>query len=143
MVRRRAIRRSFMKTILLVEDDPLIIQVYRGPLENRGFEVYVAPDGLEAMKVLLPLRPDMVVLDVMMPKLDGNDVLKFIRTTPELAATKVIILSSASYSDVASVAMAHNPSAVFLKSYCTPSLLAERISAELGTAEPGEPLPPA
>ena len=131
-----------MKTILLVEDDPLIIQVYRGPLENRGFEVYVAPDGLEAMKMLLPLRPDMVVLDVMMPKLDGNDVLKFIRTTPELEATKVIILSSASLSDVASVAVSYGPAAVFLKSHCTPSLLAERISVELGLADPGEPLPP-
>lgn len=128
-----------MKTILFVEDDPLIIQVYRAPLKQRGFEVEVAEDGLAAMKVLLQLRPDLVVLDVLMPKVDGKYVLKFLRSRPELAATKAIILSNASSADAGSEAVAQNPDAVFLKSQCTPTLLADKISELLGHLPPAPP----
>jgi CheY-like chemotaxis protein len=121
-----------MKTILFVEDDPLIVQVYRGPLQQRGFEVHVAEDGLVAMKGILQLRPDLVVLDVMMPKVDGKYVLNFIRSRPELIATKVIILSEATYADIGSEAVAQNPDAALLKSQCTPSRLVEIINELLG-----------
>jgi CheY-like chemotaxis protein len=72
-----------MKTILFVEDDPIIIQVYRGPLKNAGYRVEIAEDGLAAMRVILQLRPDLVLLDVLMPKMDGTYVLKFIHDRPD------------------------------------------------------------
>jgi CheY-like chemotaxis protein len=125
-----------MKTILMVEDDPLIVQVYRGPLKNRGFNVEVAEDGLVAMKGLLQWRPDLVVLDVMMPKVDGAYVMKFIRSRPELEATKIIVLSNASIADAGTGTVAQNPDAVFLKGQCTPSLLAEKINELLGLPNP-------
>ena len=128
-----------MKTILLVEDDPLIVQVYRGPLQKRGFEVHVAEDGLMAMKRLLQLRPEVVLLDVLMPKVDGKYVLKFIRSRPELQATKVIILSDATFADAGSEVVAQHPDAAFLKSHCTPHLLAEKINELLGGPEPLAP----
>jgi CheY-like chemotaxis protein len=131
-----------MKTILFVEDDPIIVHVYRGPLKNRGFQVDLAEDGLAAMKVLLQLRPDLVLLDVMLPKVDGNYVLKFIRSRPELKATKVIILSNASIADAASEALSQHPDAVFLKSQCTPALLAEKINELLGVTPPPAPSRP-
>ncbi|MGN6554323.1 MAG: response regulator transcription factor, partial [Verrucomicrobiota bacterium] len=68
-----------MKKILLVEDDALIARIYRQKLTEAGFEVIVAPDGLEAMKQLPGLHADLVVLDILMPKLSGLDVLRFIR----------------------------------------------------------------
>jgi DNA-binding response OmpR family regulator len=121
-----------MKTILFVEDDPVIVQVYRGPLQQRGFEVQVAEDGLVAMKGILQLRPDLVLLDVVMPKVDGKYVLNFIRSRSELKATKVIILSVATYADAGAEAVAQRPDAFFLKSQCTPSLLVEKINELLG-----------
>jgi chemosensory pili system protein ChpA (sensor histidine kinase/response regulator) len=121
-----------MKTILFVEDDPVIVQVYRSPLEKAGFRVEVAGDGLEAMKNLLQLRPDLVLLDVMMPKVDGTYVLKFIRSRSELAHTRVIVLSSATKADIARDVLAQNPDGVFLKSQCTPKELIRTVEEMTG-----------
>ena len=88
-----------MKTILFVEDDAVIVQAYRMGLERAGFRVEVAEDGLAAMKILLLLKPNLVLLDLMMPKFSGTDVLKYIRSTPALKSTPVIILSNASIAD--------------------------------------------
>ena len=121
-----------MKTILFVEDDPIIVQVYRGPLKKGGYQVEVAEDGLEAMKVVLQLRPDLVLLDVMMPKVDGTYVLKYIRSRPELQHTKVIVLSNASFADAGKGTVAQNPDRVFLKSQATPKELLMVINELLG-----------
>ena len=59
------------RTILYVEDDPVVQMAYRHRLEREGFSVESAKDGLEAMKSLLRLEPDLVVLDLMLPKFDG------------------------------------------------------------------------
>ncbi|MGA2246337.1 MAG: response regulator [Verrucomicrobiota bacterium] len=131
-----------MKTLMIVEDDPVIVQVYRDALQRRGFAVEVAEDGLVAMRNLLQLRPDLVVLDVMMPKVDGVYVLKFIRSRPELKHTRVVVLSNATIADVGSPVLAQNPDGVFLKSQCTPSLLAAKINELLGIAEPPAPTEP-
>jgi CheY-like chemotaxis protein len=121
-----------MKTIFFVEDDPVIVQVYRAPLVSAGYQVEVAADGLDAMRAILPMKPALVVLDLFMPKVDGTYVLKFIRSKPELAATKVILLSDATIADVAQQALALNPDRVFLKSQCSPKQLAEAVVELLG-----------
>ena len=108
-----------MKTILFVEDDAVIVQAYRMGLERAGFRVEVAKDGLDAMKILLLLKPNLVLLDLMMPKLNGADVLKYIRSTPALKATPVIILSNASIADLGQEAIAFGADRVFLKALCT------------------------
>ena len=121
-----------MKTILFVEDDPIIVKVYRGPLSNAGFQVEVAEDGLVALKNILQLCPDLVLLDVMMPKVDGTYVLKFIRSRPELKNTKVIILYNASLADIGKEVLAQNPDHVFLKSQATPKELVKAVNELLG-----------
>ncbi len=107
------------KNILFVEDNALIIQIYRSHLEKSGFHVEVAEDGLEAMRKLVPFKPDLVLLDLLMPKVDGTHVLKYIREQPSLKDTKVIILSDATIADAAHGAMALKPDRAFLKSECT------------------------
>jgi CheY-like chemotaxis protein len=108
-----------MKTILFVEDDAVIVQAYRMGLERAGFRVEVAKDGLDAMKILLLLKPNLVLLDLMMPKFSGTDVLKYIRSTPALKSTPVIILSNASIADLGQEAIAFGADRVFLKALCT------------------------
>ena len=112
-----------MKTILFVEDDAVIVQAYRTGLLREGFRVEVAEDGLAAMKILLSLKPNLVLLDLMMPKLSGTDVLKYIRSTPALKSTPVIILSNASIADQGQEAMALGADRIFLKALCTPRQL--------------------
>jgi CheY-like chemotaxis protein len=125
-----------VKTILLVEDDPIIIQVYRGPLKSAGYRVEVAEDGLNAMKVLLQLKPDLVLLDFLMPKMDGNYVLKFIRSRPELQATKVILLSNATQGDIAQEILAQRPDRVFSKAQSAPKEMVKVVRELLGDEAP-------
>jgi CheY-like chemotaxis protein len=137
-----AAKETAAKIILLVDDNPLVVMAYRGALERRGFRVETAADGLDAMKKVLPLKPDLVVLDLLMPKVDGTYVLKFIHSHAELKSVRVIVLSDASIADAAQPALAQNPDAVFLKSQCTASRLVDKINELLGIVNPPAPTPP-
>ncbi len=129
-----------MKTIFLVEDDAVVVKVYGAKFEREGFRVAVAEDGLVALKTLLTVKPDIVILDLMMPKLNGVDVLKYIRSTPELKKTPVIILSNAHMTSLALEAATIGAEKALLKSSCTPSQLLEVINSLLsGKAVDSDP----
>jgi DNA-binding response OmpR family regulator len=89
-----------MAQILVVDDDPAIRQLLTDVLEMEGHEVRTAPDGLAAVRTLEVLRPDCVVLDVMMPGLDGYGVLRSIRTQ-DGDPVPVIMLTAAAEPDTA------------------------------------------
>jgi CheY-like chemotaxis protein len=125
-----------MKTILFVEDDAIIVRVYCTKFLREGFLVEVAEDGLAAVKVLPAVKPDLVVLDLMMPRLNGVDVLKFIRSDPALKAMPVIILSNAFMSDLGQAASAVGAELALLKSGCTPAQLVAAARKLLGCATP-------
>ena len=83
------------KTILFVEDDSFVLTLYRSRLQAAGFAVATAGHGLAAIELLPRIRPAAVILDLMLPKLHGLEVLKYIRTDVNLKATPVVILSNA------------------------------------------------
>ena len=129
-----------MKTIFLVEDDPVVVKVYATKFAREGFHVEVAEDGLIALRMLSTVKPDIVVLDLMMPKLNGVDVLKYIRSTPALKATPVIILSNAHMTSLAQEAAAIGAEKALLKSSCTPIQLLKVINGLLsGVAVESDP----
>ena len=128
-----------MKTILYVEDNAIVVQAYKGVLTRAGFNVDVADDGLVAMKKLAMTPPDMVLLDLMMPKINGTDVLKYIRSTPRLKALPVIVLSDGTMADVATLALTLGVQGTLLKSQCSPEELIKLIRKVLG--EDGTPAP--
>ena len=117
-----------MIRVLHVEDDPLIIHIYKAALVRAGFEVEVAEDGLIASKILFKARPDAVVLDLMMPKLNGSDVIKYIRSTPALKSLPVIVLSQASLADQGVTAASLGVDRILYKSQCTPAILIDTIN---------------
>ena len=84
------------KRILLVEDDDSLASVYLTRLQAEGFEVRRVANGEEALATALTYKPDLVLLDVMMPKVSGFDVLDILRNTPETANLKVIMLTALS-----------------------------------------------
>jgi CheY-like chemotaxis protein len=127
-----------MKTILFVDDNPIVIQAYKMALVRAGYQVEIAPDGLAAMKVLLTLKPDAVLLDLMMPVVDGKYVLKYIRSEPELKSTRVIILSDATIADPGLEVKTLNPDRLLLKSQCSPKVLTDMLAELLA-----DPTPPA
>src|SRR6266567_2380674 len=84
------------KRILLVEDDDALANVYLMRLEAEGFDVYRVANGEDALVSALQYHPDIVLLDVMMPRVSGFEVLDIIRNTPETANLKVIMLTALS-----------------------------------------------
>jgi two-component system phosphate regulon response regulator PhoB len=84
------------KKILLVEDDEGLAQVYITRLEIEGFEVRRVPNGEDALATALQFKPNLILLDVMMPKVSGFDVLDILRNTPETTNVKIIMLTALS-----------------------------------------------
>ncbi len=85
-----------MSKILIVEDDVSLRDVYSARLEAEGYQIAVAANGEEALATAVKERPDLILLDVMMPKISGFDVLDIVRTTPEIAHTRVIMMTALS-----------------------------------------------
>ncbi len=123
-----------MKKILIVDDNPIITKIYRERFSQAEFQAETAENGLAAMKLLMALRPDIVVLDLMMPVMHGVDVLRFIRSSPDLKATPVIILSEAYMSELAQEASKIGAELTLLKSGCTPALLIDAVNKILSGA---------
>ena len=115
------------RTILFVEDDAVVLTTYRNLLQREGFRIESAQDGLEALKALSQATPDLVVLDLMLPKFDGADVLKFIRADPRLKVVPIIIFSNAQITDFAEDAITRQ----LRKTDCTPSILVQTIQEML------------
>jgi CheY-like chemotaxis protein len=80
--------------VLLVEDDRSLRRYLEVVLRSKGYEVTVAVDGLEAMRVTLTASVDVVVTDAIMPNLNGYELLRFLRNTPHLSHLPIILLSA-------------------------------------------------
>jgi len=83
-----------MSKILLVEDDEVLAKMYKKKFELDGFEVLVAYSGHDALVVVPQLKPDVVLLDVMMPGMDGFQVLKTLKSDPKVSQIPVVILTN-------------------------------------------------
>ena len=88
-----------MTKILLVEDDKSLQEIYGVRLGSEGYQMLIAGDGEEALNVALKEKPDLILSDVMMPKISGFDMLDILRSTPEIKDTKVIIMTALSSED--------------------------------------------
>ncbi len=82
--------------LLLVEDDEGLASVYVARLEAEGFEIKHVPNGEDALSAAIEFKPDLILLDVMMPKISGFDVLDILRNTPETTNIRIIMLTALS-----------------------------------------------
>jgi len=80
--------------ILLVDDEPDILEILSYPLKNESFQVYTANNGLEAIKLAKDIQPHLIVLDVMMPEMDGIEACEIIRKDPKINNTLITFLSA-------------------------------------------------
>jgi signal transduction histidine kinase len=83
-----------MSTVLIVDDDPTAREALVAILEGDGYELKQAKDGIQALQILKQLQPDLILLDVMMPAMDGFEVCRRIRATPPLAEVPIILLTA-------------------------------------------------
>jgi CheY-like chemotaxis protein len=84
-----------MKKILLVDDEPNIIMALEYTLRKNNYDIFIARDGEEAILLSEKLQPDLVILDIMMPKVDGYEVLEYLRQHETLKYTTQTIIISA------------------------------------------------
>ncbi len=85
-----------MTKILLVEDDVNLRDIYFARFQAEGYDLAVASNGEEALATAVKEKPNLIILDVMMPRISGFDVLDILRSTPETAHTKVIMMTALS-----------------------------------------------
>src|SRR6195952_3942082 len=88
-----------MAKIMLVEDDNNLREIYEARLLAEGYEIVSAKDGEEALALAVKEKPDLIITDIMMPKISGFDMLDILRTTPETKNTKVIMMTALSQAE--------------------------------------------
>ena len=120
------------KRILVVEDDDALASVYTTRLEAEGFNIRRVSNGEEALSAALAYRPDLVLLDIMMPKVSGFDVLDILRNTPDTAGVKIIMLTALSQEGDKQRAQNLGVDDYLVKSQVVISDVVDRIKAHLG-----------
>lgn len=112
------------KKICLVEDDALIQEMYKVKLLQEGYEVFTANDGEEGYKIISEVRPDLALIDLGMPKMNGVDLMKMMEANEDLAKTPVIILTN--YDDDSTIDMVKGLQSRFylIKALYTPAKVA-------------------
>ncbi len=103
--------------ILIVEDDTFSAQVLEMALKRQGYETLVALNGMKALQVLQDQHPDLILLDLMLPGIDGYEVLSRIRSNPQTAAIPVIVISAKSNEDDQQLAQRIGANAYLTKPY--------------------------
>jgi DNA-binding response OmpR family regulator/chromosome segregation ATPase len=130
--------------ILFIEDDPIVLKAYGDRLQREGFQVVPATDGLAALDMLLTIRPQVIVLDLMLPKLHGLEVLKFIRSDGNLRNTPVVVLSNVYMGALSEKAMEAGANLGMPKTQCSPhkliKVIRKLIEGEAAAADQDEHL---
>ncbi len=114
--------------VLFVEDDALVAQMYRLKLELDGYSVEVAGDGLVALEKARTTHPDIIFLDIRLPKLDGLSVLEELRADPATERIPVVILSNWNEKELVERGVKLGALDHMIKSQTTPARLSQRLA---------------
>ena len=120
-----------MKSILLIEDDLFIVDIYSKKLKEAGFSVEVANDGQQALKKLKDHKSDLLLLDIVLPNIDGWEFLREIRNEPSLKDLQVIVLSNLSQKSEIEKSKELGAIRYLVKAYYTPTQVVEEIKTIL------------
>lgn len=117
--------------IAIIEDDQAISQMYRLKFEAEGYEVETAENGILGFKLADKMRPDIILLDLMMPVMTGEEMLAKLRATGWGKHVKVIILTNRGEQEIPPIVKQLGVSALILKADMTPRQVAEVVKAKL------------
>jgi DNA-binding response OmpR family regulator len=121
-----------MASILVIDDDPLLLRLLQHKLQQRGFAVRCADDGEKGLAAVAADPPDLVVLDAMMPGLDGPEVLRRLKEAPQWAGIPVVMLTARKQERDIVAALSHGAADYLVKPFL-PEELVMRIRNQLGT----------
>ena len=113
--------------ILIIEDDSYISDMYKIKLESEGFQVIIASDGQKGVEQLNQQKPDLILLDVVMPKMDGFSVLQNIKEDPEVQDIPVIMLTNLGQKDSVEKGLKLGAEDYIIKAHFTPLEVVEKV----------------
>ena len=119
--------------ILIIEDDPDILEFVSFNLRKEGYEVFVAKDGVKGVQMCIQVQPDLVLLDVMMPRMDGVEVCELISSNPTISNTIVAMLSARG-EDYSQLAAFDAGADAYITKPIRPKLLVSKVKALLRRA---------
>ena len=113
--------------VAIIEDDQAISQMYRIKFEAEGYDVETAENGKQGLELCEKMVPDIILLDLMMPEMNGDEMLEKLRQTDWGASIKVVILTNMGEQEIPASVKSQNVSAVILKADMTPRQVAELV----------------
>ena len=122
---------SQQKTILIVEDDPILLKMYTEKFTFEGFTVLNAKDGEEALRVALAEKIDIILLDIMLPRLSGTDFLEKFKQSPKAANLPVIALTNLAEEEERQKALKLGVREYLVKAMQTPEQVVEKVKKNL------------
>jgi DNA-binding response OmpR family regulator len=128
-----------MKKILIIEDDQIVANVYRNKLVVEGYLAEIALDGESGLKLMRTFQPDAIVLDLMLPKMSGIEVINKIRSEPEFSKLPVIVLSNTYLTNLIQDAWKAGATKCVSKINCSPKVLLELMRRTIGGGEAVSP----
>ncbi len=120
-----------MPKIAIIEDDHAIAQMYRIKFETEGFDVETAENGKFGLELVEQMQPDIILLDLMMPEMSGDEMLQKLRETPWGKDIKVIVLTNMGEQEIPKSMENLGVSAFILKADMTPRQVAELVKSKL------------
>ncbi len=120
------------KTILLVEDDEFLAELYGTKLGLEGYEVLLANDGEKGLKMIKDKKPHLILLDIILPKMDGFEILKAMRSEKSVKDIPVILLTNLSQKDEVKKGLDLGAKDYLIKAHFMPSEVVKKIKETLG-----------
>jgi len=134
-----------MKKILIIKDDPIVAHIYRTRIEKEGYEVEVAADGQSGFYRIHEFHPDAVLLDLMLPKMNGVDILKKIRAQGQFSKVPIIVFTNAYVPNMIHESFGAGATQVFNKATLTPRQILDALhnaiypTMGMGAGQPSAP----
>jgi len=122
-----------MKKILIIEDDQIVANIYRNKFSVEGYSVEIAHDGHSGVESIRSFRPDAVILDLMLPKITGVEVMKTVRAEPDFQKLPIIVFSNTYLSNMVQEAWKAGATKCLSKANCSPKQLIEVVRSTLST----------
>lgn len=115
------------KVLLVIEDDPLVSRMYQKALTFEGFDIVMAQDGREGLEKAKKTKPDLILLDIMMPRMNGMEVLERLKVDAELKDIPVVMLTNLAGTQDAENAVKRGAIAYLVKSEYKPKEIADKV----------------
>ncbi len=130
-----------MKKVLIIEDDQIVASIYRNKLAGEGFQVEVAHNGEAGLDSIRGFLPDVVILDLVLPKISGVELMKIVRAEPPFQALPLIVFSNTYLTALVQDAWKAGATKCLSKASCTPKQVIEAVRSVLNLSEESPPRP--